>query len=923
MDMKKRIHLELRNRTPADVKELVLDNCRSKEGKIEGLTDEFEGLEFLSTINVCLSSVANLPKLNKLKKLELSDNNLSGGLEVLAEKCPSLTHLNLSGNRIKDLSTLEPLKKLGSIKSLDLFNCEVTNLGDYRENVFKLLPHLTYLDGYDRDDKEAPDSDAEAYLEGLDDEDDEDEEEDYDEDVPPGEDDDEEEEGEEEEVSGEEEVLFIVEKKIKMNENSVPSLKQFPFAMRSDEEKMRIMELGPHQPKLKIQQRSSDRGRVCARSFSTTSYSKWRWLAGCEVTRAFYCFPCLLIQSPGTDALWISTGVCDLKHLAEKCKRHETTESHFDNVMSVKFFGKPSISEQLNEGYRMGIRRHNEEVTQNRHILSRIIDSVKYCDAFELALPDHDESEILDNPWISCGLVDFGASLDEVLKEHLENASFFEGSSETVQNELLDCMLSVVKEHIIQEAQSSDFISIQADETTNVATQCQLVLVLRYIDAKNKVQERFLEFIPLHLTTADSITTALQERLAVILPGDQKHKLISQAYDGASFMRGATAGVQKKIQDVYPNAHYTHCYAHQLNRIMQQANSQIPKVRLFFANLGGFASFFAGSPKRTDVLNKVVAHRLPTSSSVRWNFHSRAVNTVFEHIEDLIRCFETMRDSGDFDLETMRKAAAFVMLLEDQDFKYFLTLFHNIKLHVDDLYAKLQEKDIDSVHIKRSIQQFQQDIQKIRDSIPSLVDQSSEDGSQPSSWDSLNPGECKSISAEVCDAILLHTMQRFSFTNHLVGATLFQADRFEQYAMEFPEDALSKTLKAYPMIKGSRLKTQLSLIYSTEEFRECKGAVALFQLFMQNNLKKDFRETVTLLKILITTPMTTAEGERCFSTIKRIKTFLINDIPQERLNALAMLSMENRVMTEMTGFNQKVIEKFASQERRRATFNFK
>lgn len=51
------------------VKELVLDNCRSYEGKIEGLTDEFEELEFLSTINVGLTSVANLPKLNKLKKV--------------------------------------------------------------------------------------------------------------------------------------------------------------------------------------------------------------------------------------------------------------------------------------------------------------------------------------------------------------------------------------------------------------------------------------------------------------------------------------------------------------------------------------------------------------------------------------------------------------------------------------------------------------------------------------------------------------------------------------------------------------------------------------------------------------------------------------------------------------------------------------
>ncbi|TNM90833.1 acidic leucine-rich nuclear phosphoprotein 32 family member A [Takifugu rubripes] len=209
MLMRRRIHLELRNRTPSDVKELVLDNCRSNDGKIEGLTDEFEELEFLSTINVGLTTVAHLPKLNKLKKLELSDNRISGGLEVLVEKCPNLTHLNLSCNKIEDLSTIEPLKELGTLKSLDLYNCEVTNLSEYRDSVFKLLPQLTYLDGYDKDDKEAPDSDSEVYAEGLDDEDDdEDDEEEYDEDAAPG--DEEEDEGDEDEededdLSGEEE----------------------------------------------------------------------------------------------------------------------------------------------------------------------------------------------------------------------------------------------------------------------------------------------------------------------------------------------------------------------------------------------------------------------------------------------------------------------------------------------------------------------------------------------------------------------------------------------------------------------------------------------------------------------------------------------------------------------------------------------
>uniref|UniRef100_A0A3B5A778 Acidic leucine-rich nuclear phosphoprotein 32 family member n=1 Tax=Stegastes partitus TaxID=144197 RepID=A0A3B5A778_9TELE len=173
MDMKKRIHLELRNRTPSDVRELVLDNCRSGEGKIEGLTADFVNLEFLSLINVGLISVCNLSKLGKLKKLELSDNRISGGLDVLAEKLPNLTHLNLSGNKLKDISTLEPLKKLDNLKSLDLFNCEVTNLNDYRESVFKLLPQLTYLDGYDMEDREASDSDGEVEGDCVDDDEDE------------------------------------------------------------------------------------------------------------------------------------------------------------------------------------------------------------------------------------------------------------------------------------------------------------------------------------------------------------------------------------------------------------------------------------------------------------------------------------------------------------------------------------------------------------------------------------------------------------------------------------------------------------------------------------------------------------------------------------------------------------------------------
>lgn len=51
------------------VAQLVVDNCRSSDGEIEGLTDEFKKLEFLSMVNVGLTSLAMLPSLPKLRKV--------------------------------------------------------------------------------------------------------------------------------------------------------------------------------------------------------------------------------------------------------------------------------------------------------------------------------------------------------------------------------------------------------------------------------------------------------------------------------------------------------------------------------------------------------------------------------------------------------------------------------------------------------------------------------------------------------------------------------------------------------------------------------------------------------------------------------------------------------------------------------------
>ena len=50
-----------------------------------------------------------------------------------------------------------------------------------------------------------------------------------------------------------------------------------------------------------------------------------------------------------------------------------------------------------------------------------------------------------------------------------------------------------------------------------MSTHCQLVLVLRYINANNNIQEHFFEFITIQNATADAIATVLLERLSTIL----------------------------------------------------------------------------------------------------------------------------------------------------------------------------------------------------------------------------------------------------------------------------------------------------------------------------------------------------------------------------------------------------------------------
>ncbi|KAL8524097.1 hypothetical protein ACS0TY_013892 [Phlomoides rotata] len=71
-------------------------------------------------------------------------------------------------------------------------------------------------------------------------------------------------------------------------------------------------------------------------------------------------------------------------------------------------------------------------------------------------------------------------------------------------------------------------------------------------------------------------------------------------------------------------------------------------------------------------------------------------------------------------------------------------------------------------------------------------------------------------------------------------------------------------------------------------------------------------------KILLTIQVTVASAERSFSKLKLIKTFLQSTMSKDRLNGLAMLSIEKE-LTEQIDFTD-VINVFAVKTVRRVVF---
>ena len=93
---------------------------------------------------------------------------------------------------------------------------------------------------------------------------------------------------------------------------------------------------------------------------------------------------------------------------------------------------------------------------------------------------------------------------------------------------------------------------------------------------------------------------------------------------------------------------------------------------------------------------------------------------------------------------------------------------------------------------------------------------------------------------------------------------------------------------------------------------------ALFEHLIENNKFTTFPNVFIALRIYLTMPITVASGERSFSKLKLIKTYLKSTVSQERLNSLSMLSIESEIAKAIDFEN--ILNDFANKKARKVFF---
>lgn len=412
-----------------------------------------------------------------------------------------------------------------------------------------------------------------------------------------------------------------------------------------------------------------------------------------------------------------------------------------------------------------------------------------------------------------------------------------------------------------------------------------------------------------------------------------------QSYDNANNMSGSYSGLQARVKEINNLIYFVPCAAHSLNLVGTHAVDSSKEAVKYFGLMQHLFTFFTISTHRWEILSnnlKPGTHTLKHPSFTRWSSRDAACLSINENWSQIINALTYIMNATTENNMTRNESQGLLNKLQSLETCFMSILWGFLLNRLNVVSEKLQKVEIDCGLVVELYDSLIQLVTNTRENFDEFEKKAIEKSVTKEYKDLKTRKKIKSIFYDETRHNDLITSGREKFKidtflvilDHLLNELNKRRAAYQNFFFPFAFIVMLERLSHDDIVKGA---TQLNEIYYddmdlNELINECLHLKAhiiqladdkqnnvpkLLQILHEKNLISIYPNIEIALRIYTSTAVTNCSAERSFPCLKRIKNYLRSTMSQDRLNALAILSIEHELTNQLS--YDDIIEDFAKK----------